>query len=108
MADWIKPIRAAARWPLRSDPANSQFFLPRAQGNHQAGNIRLNTELVKKPKDLLEYVVVHEMISKGCGTGACVVTDGDESDLSGRLSLPSPKAKPHKGCRHCRRCRHHP
>jgi predicted metal-dependent hydrolase len=23
--------------------------------------IRLNTELVKKPKDLLEYVVVHEM-----------------------------------------------
>jgi len=29
--------------------------------NHQAGHIRLNTELVKKPKDLLEYVVVHEM-----------------------------------------------
>jgi predicted metal-dependent hydrolase len=26
------------------------------------GNIRLNTELVKKPKDLLEYVVVHEML----------------------------------------------
>lgn len=30
--------------------------------NHQAGSIRLNTELVKKPKDLLEYVVVHEMV----------------------------------------------
>ena len=30
--------------------------------NHKARNIRLNTELVKKPKDLLEYVVVHEMI----------------------------------------------
>jgi predicted metal-dependent hydrolase len=29
--------------------------------NHQQGNIRLNTELVKKPKDLLEYVIVHEM-----------------------------------------------
>jgi predicted metal-dependent hydrolase len=29
--------------------------------NHAAGNIRLNTELVKKPKDLLEYVIVHEM-----------------------------------------------
>lgn len=29
--------------------------------NHQAGNIRLNTELIKKPKDLLEYVIVHEM-----------------------------------------------
>jgi predicted metal-dependent hydrolase len=30
--------------------------------NHRERNIRLNTELVKKPKDLLEYVVVHEMI----------------------------------------------
>jgi predicted metal-dependent hydrolase len=29
--------------------------------NYRAGNIRLNTELVKKPKDLLEYVIVHEM-----------------------------------------------
>lgn len=25
-------------------------------------NIRVNTELVKKPKDLLEYVLVHEMV----------------------------------------------
>lgn len=30
--------------------------------NHRSGTIRLNTELVKKPKDLLEYVVVHEML----------------------------------------------
>jgi predicted metal-dependent hydrolase len=30
--------------------------------NHKAGHIRLNTELVKKPKDLLEYVIVHEMV----------------------------------------------
>ena len=30
--------------------------------NHQEGTIRLNTELVKKPKDLLEYVIVHEMV----------------------------------------------
>ena len=30
--------------------------------NHRARHIRLNTELVKKPKDLLEYVIVHEMI----------------------------------------------
>jgi len=29
--------------------------------NHRSGTIRLNTELVKKPKDLLEYVLVHEM-----------------------------------------------
>jgi len=30
--------------------------------NHKAGHIRLNTELVKKPKDLLEYVIAHEMM----------------------------------------------
>lgn len=29
--------------------------------NPEARHIRLNTELVKKPRDLLEYVVVHEM-----------------------------------------------
>ena len=28
----------------------------------RAATIRLNTELVKKPRDLLEYVVVHEML----------------------------------------------
>ncbi len=30
--------------------------------NHRECHIRLNTELVKKPKDLIEYVVVHEML----------------------------------------------
>jgi predicted metal-dependent hydrolase len=30
--------------------------------NHRERTIRLNTELVKKPKDLLEYVVLHEML----------------------------------------------
>jgi predicted metal-dependent hydrolase len=30
--------------------------------NPMTRSIRLNTELVKKPKDLLEYVVVHEML----------------------------------------------
>jgi predicted metal-dependent hydrolase len=30
--------------------------------NHRRGTIRLNTELVKKPRDLLEYVIVHEMV----------------------------------------------
>jgi predicted metal-dependent hydrolase len=29
--------------------------------NHHAGHIRLNTELEKKPKHLLEYVIVHAM-----------------------------------------------
>jgi predicted metal-dependent hydrolase len=45
----------------------SGYFLQRMKTkwgscNHAAGNIRLNTELVKKPKDLVEYVVVHEML----------------------------------------------
>ena len=31
------------------------------RGRHKAGTIRLNTELVKKPRDLLEYIIVHEM-----------------------------------------------
>jgi predicted metal-dependent hydrolase len=30
--------------------------------NPQARTIRLNTELAKKPRDLLEYVIVHEML----------------------------------------------
>ena len=30
--------------------------------NHNAKHIRLNTQLVTKPKDLLEYVIVHEMV----------------------------------------------
>ena len=43
------------------------YFLQRMKTNwgncnHKAGHIRLNTELVKKPKDLIEYVVVHEMV----------------------------------------------
>lgn len=30
--------------------------------NHRTGHIRLNTELVTRPADLLEYVLVHEMV----------------------------------------------
>jgi predicted metal-dependent hydrolase len=45
----------------------AEYFLQRMKTkwggcNPRARNIRLNTELVKKPKDLLEYVVVHEML----------------------------------------------
>ena len=45
----------------------SGYFLQRMKTrwgscNPKARHIRLNTELVKKPKDLLEYVVVHEML----------------------------------------------
>jgi predicted metal-dependent hydrolase len=30
--------------------------------NHCAGTIRLNTDLAKKPKECLEYIIVHEMV----------------------------------------------
>jgi len=55
------------RWEAKLSVKVSGYFLQRMKTkwggcNHRAGNIRLNTELVKKPKDLLEYVVVHEML----------------------------------------------
>lgn len=55
------------KWEVKLGVKVSGYFLQRMKTkwggcNHRAGNIRLNTELVKKPKDLLEYVVVHEML----------------------------------------------
>jgi predicted metal-dependent hydrolase len=55
------------KWEPRLGVTVSRYFLQRMKTkwgscNHRAGTIRLNTELVKKPKDLLEYVVVHEMV----------------------------------------------
>ena len=55
-----------AKWERTLGVTVSRYFLQRMKTrwggcNHAAGTIRLNTELVKKPKDLLEYVIVHEM-----------------------------------------------
>ncbi len=55
------------KWQPRLGVKVIGYFLQRMKTkwggcNHRAGNIRLNTELVKKPKDLLEYVIVHEMV----------------------------------------------
>jgi len=55
------------KWEAKLRVTVSAYYLQRMKTkwggcNHRAGNIRLNTELVKKPKDLLEYVVVHEML----------------------------------------------
>lgn len=55
------------KWEQKLNVSVSGYFLQRMKTkwgscNHAEGNIRLNTELVKKPKDLLEYVVVHEMV----------------------------------------------
>jgi len=54
------------KWEQKLQVAVRGYFLQRMKTkwgscNRQAGHIRLNTELVKKPKDLLEYVIVHEM-----------------------------------------------
>jgi len=54
------------KWENKLGVKVSGYFLQRMKTkwggcNHRAANIRINTELVKKPKDLLEYVVVHEM-----------------------------------------------
>jgi predicted metal-dependent hydrolase len=54
------------KWERKLKVEVRGYFLQRMKTkwgscNQQAGHIRLNTELVKKPKDLLEYVIVHEM-----------------------------------------------
>lgn len=54
------------KWESKMKVRVARYFLQRMKTrwgscNHRKGHIRLNTELVKKPKDLLEYVVVHEM-----------------------------------------------
>ena len=55
------------KWEPKLGVKVAGYFLQRMKTkwgscNHRAGHIRLNTELVKKPKDLLEYVIVHEMV----------------------------------------------
>ncbi len=62
---FIPPL--ISKWEAILGVHVSAYFLQRMKTkwgscNHQAGHIRLNTELVKKPKDLLEYVIVHEMV----------------------------------------------
>jgi predicted metal-dependent hydrolase len=72
MHDWHKSLLHEAvpplihKWERKLKVKVTGYFLQRMKTkwgscNHRAGHIRLNTELVKKPKDLLEYVVVHEL-----------------------------------------------
>lgn len=54
------------KWSEKLGVEITNYYLQRMKTkwgscNHQARHIRLNTELVKKPKDLLEYVIVHEL-----------------------------------------------
>ena len=72
MHGWHKSLLHAivpgliAKWEGKLGVNASGYFLQRMKTkwgscNPAKRHIRLNTELVKKPKDLLEYVVVHEM-----------------------------------------------
>lgn len=60
-------IPLIAKWERTLSVKVTGYFLQRMKTkwgscNHNARHIRLNTELVKKPKDLFEYVIVHEMV----------------------------------------------
>ncbi len=71
--EWHKSLLHTAipplikKWEKKLKVEVAGYFLQRMKTkwgscNHKAGHIRLNTELVKKPRDLLEYVIVHEMV----------------------------------------------
>ena len=72
MHEWHKRLLHEAvpplilRWESKLGVTVNRYYLQRMKTkwgscNHRAGNIRINTELVKKPRDLLEYIIVHEM-----------------------------------------------
>jgi predicted metal-dependent hydrolase len=72
MHQWHKELLHEAvpplirKWEPKLGVQVHGYFLQRMKTkwggcNHRAGHIRLNTELVKKPRHLLEYVIVHEM-----------------------------------------------
>ena len=73
LQSWYRDqLRAAvppllAKWEARLGVQVSRVFVQRMKtkwGSCAAasGSIRLNTELAKKPRDCLEYIVLHEMI----------------------------------------------
>jgi predicted metal-dependent hydrolase len=73
MHEWHKSLLHEAvlgfisKWEPKLEVNVAGHFLQRMKTkwgscNHRMGHIRINTELVKKPKDLLEYVIVHEMV----------------------------------------------
>jgi predicted metal-dependent hydrolase len=73
MREWHRALlheavpRLIRKWETKLGVEVSGYFLQRMKTkwgscNSRQRNIRLNTELVKKPRDLLEYVVLHEMV----------------------------------------------
>lgn len=72
LAEWyrekLKEVVPAliVKWERLMGVKVEKFFVQRMKTrwgscNHRSNNIRLNTELAKKPLECLEYVVVHEM-----------------------------------------------
>ena len=60
-------LKLIAKWEPRLAVRVSRFYVQRMKTrwgscNTAAGSIRLNTELAKKPRECLEYIVVHEMV----------------------------------------------
>ena len=73
MHEWHKALLHDAlpelirSWEPKLGVKVAGYFLQRMRTrwgscNPRAGHIRLNTELVRKPRDLLEYVLVHELL----------------------------------------------
>ena len=71
--DWHKTLLHSfipiliKKWEKKLNVKVSNYFLQKMKTkwgscNKVSRRIRFNTELVKKPKDLVEYIVVHEMI----------------------------------------------
>lgn len=71
--DWHKRVLHEAvpplivKWERALKVKATGYFLQRMKTkwgscNRSTGHIRLNTELVKKPKNLLEYVIAHELV----------------------------------------------
>lgn len=72
MEQWYREkVKAAApilvaKWERMMGVKVRRVFVQRMKTkwgscNHRAGSIRLNTDLAKKPKECLEYIIVHEL-----------------------------------------------
>jgi predicted metal-dependent hydrolase len=64
LRDAVPPL--IEKWERLMGVGVRRIFLQRMKTkwgscNHRAGSIRLNTDLARKPKECLEYIVVHEM-----------------------------------------------
>ncbi|WP_338692825.1 SprT family zinc-dependent metalloprotease [Bradyrhizobium sp. 26S5] len=56
-----------AKWQKLMNTRVNRYFVQRMKTkwgscNHRAATIRLNTDLARKPRECLEYIVVHEMV----------------------------------------------